>query len=64
MSTTRAERRAVQVDAKARVAELLAVRDVLLPDADDPEVLSELSVVESELAAALIAARRERGIGA
>jgi hypothetical protein len=33
-----AERKAVRVDAKARVTELLAVRDVLLPDADDPQV--------------------------
>ena len=36
-------------DVERNLAELCAVRDVLLPDADDAGVQSELTVVESEI---------------
>jgi len=41
-----------QHDAQHRVRELQAVRAALLPDADDPKVLSELTSVEVQLVAA------------
>ncbi len=44
-----------QLYAMQRVNELQAVRDLLLPDSDDPRVMSELTSVEL----ALIAAHRE-----
>ena len=43
---------AIRTDAQRRLAELKAVRDVLLPDRDDPLVLSELSTIASEIASA------------
>jgi hypothetical protein len=49
---TAAERHAVRADAELRLAELQAVREVLLPDADDPECLSELTMIDSQIAAA------------
>ena len=49
---TVAEQRAVRADAEQRLSELCAVRDVLLPDRDDPEVLSELTVICSQIEAA------------
>jgi len=47
-----AERRAIRADAVTRLGELHRVRAVLLPDQDDPRVLSELSSIESEICAA------------
>jgi hypothetical protein len=38
-------------DVRKRLTELEAVRDRLLPDQDDPVALSELTTVESEIAA-------------
>jgi hypothetical protein len=49
---TTAERQAVRTDARARLNELVAVRDLLLPDRDDPEVLSELTAIQSQINAA------------
>ena len=46
------EQQAIRVDAVRHLAELRAVRDVLLPDADDPMVLSELTVIDSEITSA------------
>lgn len=34
-----------------RLRELVAVRDVLRPDRDDPRVLSELTAIEAEITA-------------
>jgi hypothetical protein len=55
MST--AEASAIQTDAELRLRELQAVREVLLPDADDPEVLSELTSIESQIRSAKAALR-------
>ncbi len=41
LSEPTVEATAIQVDAEARLAELVAVREVLLPDQDDPLVLSD-----------------------
>lgn len=49
---TTAESAAIRTDARARLNELIAVREVLKPDADDPLVLSELTSVESQITAA------------
>jgi len=58
------ERRAIRADALDRIGELHRVRAVLLPDADDPVVLSELTSIESELCAAEAAlAGAEGGLG-
>ena len=46
------ETAAITADAERRLAELVAVKKVLLPDADDAAVLSELTEVESQIAAA------------
>jgi hypothetical protein len=46
------ETQATRVDAELRLAELQAARAVLLPDADDPEILSELTAVESQMRSA------------
>jgi hypothetical protein len=43
---------AVRVDAELRFQELRAARAVLLPDADDPEILSELTAIESQMRSA------------
>jgi hypothetical protein len=43
---------AVRADAEARLGELVAVRKALLPDADDPLVLSELTTIESQIRSA------------
>jgi hypothetical protein len=48
---TAAEASAVRVDAALRLGELQAVREVLLPDIDDAEVLSEIVVVEGQIRA-------------
>jgi hypothetical protein len=56
------EQVAIDTDAKRRVSELFAVRTALLPDRDDPMVLSELTAVESELRSA-IEAVRPPGVG-
>lgn len=45
------EATAIRADAAARLAELRAVAEVLRPDVDDPLVLSELTTVESQIAA-------------
>jgi hypothetical protein len=49
---TSAEVQAVRTDARARLTELVAVRDLLMPDRDDPLVLSELTAIESQIKAA------------
>jgi hypothetical protein len=49
MSMTTTETSAVRADAKARRAELLAVKALLLPDSDDPVVMSELTSIMSAL---------------
>lgn len=51
-TTTTAEQAAITRDAALRLAELRAVRDELIDDRDDPEVLSELVGVESQIRAA------------
>jgi hypothetical protein len=43
------EMEATRADAKARLHELRAVREILWPDRDDSEVLSEIVVVESQI---------------
>jgi hypothetical protein len=43
---------AVRADAEARFGEPVAVRKALLPDADDPLVLSELTTIESQIRSA------------
>jgi hypothetical protein len=48
---------AVRADAKARLQELQAVRAVLLPDADDAHVQSELTSVENQIRSAKAALR-------
>jgi hypothetical protein len=50
--TANTERAAIMQDAHTRLGELIAVRDVLMPDRDDPEVLSELTMVESQITCA------------
>jgi hypothetical protein len=50
MSTT--ETSAIRTDARARLAELEAVKALLLPDADDPLVCSELTTIQSAIDAA------------
>jgi hypothetical protein len=47
-----AERRAIRTDAEQRLVELRRIRDVLLPDADDADVMSELTTIDSEIHAA------------
>ena len=42
---------AIRADAAARLAELRAVAEVLRPDRDDGLVLSELVMIESQIAA-------------
>jgi hypothetical protein len=49
---TSAEVQAIRRDARDRLNELVAVRDLLMPDRDDPVVLSELTVIESQIKAA------------
>ncbi len=48
--TDHPETDAIVRDASARLAELRAVRAVLEPDKDDPMVMSEITVVESQIA--------------
>jgi hypothetical protein len=50
--TPSAEVQAIRSDARARLNELVAVRELLLPDRDDPLVMSELTVIESGIRAA------------
>jgi hypothetical protein len=42
----------LRVDAELRLRELQAVREVLLPDADDSYVQSELTTIESQIRSA------------
>ena len=49
---TTAERDAIRRDAGQRLAELRAVRDLLRPDTDDAEILSEFVSIESQIAVA------------
>jgi len=49
MTTTDSERVAIRTNATQRLAELRAVRDTLLPDRDDADVLSELTSVEGQI---------------
>jgi hypothetical protein len=46
---TAIEQHAVRVDAELRLQELRAVREVLLPDADDSYVQSELTSIEGQI---------------
>jgi hypothetical protein len=46
------ELQATRADASLRLRELQAVQAVLLPDADDPVVLSELTSVQSQMRSA------------
>jgi hypothetical protein len=46
---TSAEVQAVRRDARDRLNELVAVREVLLPDRDDALVLSELTTIETQI---------------
>jgi hypothetical protein len=52
LSPTPDEQRAIRSDAEHRLVELRRVRDVLLPDADDAAVMSELTTIDSEIRAA------------
>ena len=47
-----AELRAIRRDAKRRLVELRRVREVLLQDADDAAVMSEVTTIDSEIRAA------------
>jgi hypothetical protein len=53
ITETEPQAQAIIADATRRLAELEAVRDVLLPDAGDPVVAAELEDIESELRAAV-----------
>lgn len=44
-----AEAEAIRADAEQRLEELRRVRAVLLPDADDPAVLSELVAIQGQI---------------
>jgi hypothetical protein len=52
VTTSQGQPRVDLDDLRRRVDELLTARAVLLPDADDPRTLSELTNVEVQLAAA------------
>ena len=52
---TEAEQHAIVTDAAQRLAELEAVRDVLLPDAADPAVAAELAQIASQIKTAVAA---------
>ena len=52
LTPTPAEQRAIRTDAEQRLVELRRIRDVLLPDADDADVMSELTTIDSEIRAA------------
>ncbi len=56
MTTKEAD--AVMADAEKRLAELYAIRGALLPDRDDPHVLSELTSIDSQIRSAETALRR------
>ena len=49
---TTAQQQAIRDDAERQLIELRAVARVLWPDRDDPLVQSELTVIESQIAAA------------
>ena len=57
------ERLAVRVEAERQIRALFATRDRLLPDADDPAVLSELTVVERQIRLALAVVRDGGEVG-
>jgi len=46
---TSAEVQAIRREARDRLNELVAVREVLLPDRDDALVLSELTTIETQI---------------
>jgi hypothetical protein len=46
-----AEQEGIRWDAAQRLAELIERRERLLGDADDPEVMSELTAISAEMAA-------------
>ena len=58
-----AEQRAIRTDAQRRLVELRRARDVLLPDVDDAAVMSELTIIDSEIRAAEQALRALRTAG-
>jgi hypothetical protein len=51
--TATTDPRPVQNDPERLLSELIAVRDVLRPDAADPRVRAELKTVEAQIEAAL-----------
>jgi hypothetical protein len=51
MTQPKLEKQAIRADAALRLEELLRVRDVLRVDADDCLVLSELTMIESQILA-------------
>jgi hypothetical protein len=54
-ATAETEPQAIISDATQRLAELQAVRDILLPDAADPAVAAELAQIESQIRSAVAA---------
>ncbi len=52
MSERPTETDAIRADAEARLGELRRVAAVLRPDAEDAAVMSELTVIESEIRSA------------
>ena len=59
-ATAETEQTAILADAAQRLAELEAVRDVLLPDVGDAAVAVELEAIESEIRSAAAAMSDER----
>ena len=51
--TATTDPRPVQNDPERLLGELIAVRDVLAPDAHDPRVRAELKTVEAQIEAAI-----------
>ena len=49
---TTAQQQAVRADAARQLTELRALQRLLMPDADDAMVQSELTVIESQIVAA------------
>jgi hypothetical protein len=60
ITETEPQAQAIITDATQRLAELEAVRDVLLPDVGDAAVVAELAQIESEIRAAVAAMSDER----
>jgi hypothetical protein len=52
LTPTPAEQRAIRTDAERQLLELRRLREVLLPDVDGAAVMSELTIIDSEIRAA------------